>query len=73
MTGREWIDAYAASLGAEPPTEQEVEQVLALAGVAAHGSERIAAPVAAWIAGRAGIELGEAIRLAQEIPAAGSG
>jgi 1,6-anhydro-N-acetylmuramate kinase len=42
--------------------------VLDLAGVAAHSSQRIAAPVAAWMAGRAGVGLDEAMRLAEQVP-----
>ena len=57
MDAREWIDAFAAELGAEPPSDDEVEAVLDLAAVAAHSSERIAAPVACWVGGRAGASL----------------
>jgi hypothetical protein len=59
LNGREWIDAFAAELGVEPPSTAEVKAVLDLAAVAAHSSERIAAPVACWIGGRAGKSLGE--------------
>ena len=41
--------------------------MLALAGVAAHGSERIAAPVSTWLAARAGMDLEEALRIAREV------
>ena len=41
--------------------------MLDLAGEAAHSSERIAAPVACWLAGRAGVDLDEAMRLAKEV------
>lgn len=57
MKAKAWLDAYAAELGVEPPTDDEIEQVLAIAGEAAHSSERIAAPVACWIGGRAGASL----------------
>ena len=67
MDGREWIEAYAARLGIEPPSEQEAKEVLALVGVAARDSERSAAPVAAWMAGQAGVTLDEARRLAKDI------
>ncbi len=43
--------------------------MLALAGEAAHASERIAAPVACWLSARAGVELEEAMRLAREVGA----
>ncbi len=59
MNAREWIDAFAAELGADPPTEDEIKQLLDLAAVAAHSSERIAAPVACWIGGRTGATLEE--------------
>ncbi len=45
--------------------------ILALAGVAAHSSERIAAPIACWVAGRHGVTLEGAMRVAQELVAAG--
>jgi hypothetical protein len=59
MNAREWIDAFAAEIGTDPPTDAEIEQILDLAGVAAHSSERIAAPVACWIGGRVGASLEE--------------
>ena len=46
MNAREWIDAFAEELGAEPPTDDEFRRLLDLAGLAAHSSERVAAPVA---------------------------
>jgi hypothetical protein len=57
MNAREWIDGFAAEIGAEPPSDEEVEAILDLAAVAAHSSERIAAPIACWIGGRAGTSL----------------
>ncbi len=35
-----------------PPSAEQVEALLDLAAVAAHSSERTAAPIACWIAGR---------------------
>jgi Domain of unknown function (DUF6457) len=64
MTGREWIDEFAARLGVEAPDEHTVEALLDLAGVAAHASERIAAPIACWLVGRAGLNPAEAKALA---------
>jgi hypothetical protein len=59
MNAREWIDAFAAEIGADPPSNEEVKEILDLAAVAAHASERIAAPVACWIGGAAGASLAE--------------
>ena len=67
MTAQEWIAAYADKLEAVAPSEVEFEQVLALAGVAAHASERMAAPVACWLAATAGIPLDTALELAKEV------
>jgi Domain of unknown function (DUF6457) len=67
MNAPEWLAAYADRLGAPAPTSEEIDAVLALAGVAAHTSERIAAPVACWMSARAGVNLDDAMRLAQEV------
>jgi hypothetical protein len=62
-----WLAAYAELLGAGAPTTDELKAVLDLAGVAAHASERIAAPVACWLAAKAGVGLEEAIALAHQV------
>jgi hypothetical protein len=67
MTAREWIDAYAAALGVDAPDEGTVEALLDLAGVAAHASERTAAPITCWLIGQAGIGVDEARRLADDL------
>ena len=67
MNAREWIDAFCAELGAEPPTADEFKAILDLAAVAAHSSERVAAPVACWAAGRAGVSLEEAQAAAERV------
>ena len=59
MNAHEWIDAFAAELGTEAPTNDEFKQLLDLAAVAAHSSERIAAPIACWVGGRVGASLDE--------------
>jgi hypothetical protein len=41
--------------------------ILNLAGEAAHASERIAAPVACWVAASAGVPLDRALAVAREI------
>ena len=67
MTAREWLSAYAERLGVPAPTDAELDALLELAGVAAHASERIAAPLACWLTARAGIEPGPALALAREV------
>jgi hypothetical protein len=67
MTGREWVDAFAAALGVAPPDEREVETLLRLAGHAAHNSERWAAPLACWVVARAGVDPVTALEQARKI------
>lgn len=67
MNAPDWLAAYAGKLGVPAPTKDELKAVLDLAGEAAHSSERIAAPVACWLAARAGADLDEAMRLAREV------
>ena len=66
-SGREWIAAFAAKIGTEAPDEATVERLLELAGCAAHASERIAAPIACYLVGRAGLEPGAALEKAREV------
>lgn len=61
---RAWVAAYAERVGVPAPTDEEFEAILELAAVAAHASERVAAPVACWLAGRAGIDLVAALAAA---------
>jgi hypothetical protein len=63
---RTWIAGFAARLGTEPPDEATVETLLELAGVAAHASERTAAPIACWLVGRAGRSAADALAIAEE-------
>ncbi len=67
MNANDWLAAYAERLGVSAPTKDELKAVLDLAGEAAHSSQRIAAPVACWLAAKAGVDLDEAMRLAREV------
>lgn len=67
MDGTEWIAEFAAEAGISPPTDEEVQQLLALAGIAAHASERTAAPISCWIAARAGLTAADARALAARL------
>jgi len=64
-TGVEWVEAFATQLGVAPPDEAAIEQLLDLAGVAAHASERLAAPLACYLVGQAGLSPAEALDLAR--------
>jgi hypothetical protein len=71
MTADEWIATFAERLGVPPPDPATVDTLLALAGTAAHASERTAAPIACYLVGRAGLDAADAGRLAEEIAPAG--
>jgi len=66
-TAREWIEAFACELGAPPPDPESVDAVLELAAIAAHASERIAAPVACWLGGASGKSIDELRAIAARV------
>ena len=70
MTGREWIAQFAVRLGVEAPDDKTIETLLALAGDAAHASERTAAPIACYLVGRAQVDPQTARLAAREIGSA---
>ncbi|MGI8863150.1 MAG: DUF6457 domain-containing protein [Solirubrobacteraceae bacterium] len=71
MNAMQWLAAYAEKLGTEAPTPEEFKTLLDLAGVAAHSSERVAAPVSCWLAAQAGVGPAEALAYARELEANG--
>ncbi len=71
MTDREWMEALSARLGVEPPTADEHDAILRLAGVAAHASQRTAAPSTAWMAARSGRPLAEVLEAAEALASQG--
>lgn len=67
MTFEEWVRRYAQDLGLEAPSAEEIEQVLRLAAAAAHGSQRQAAPIASWLAGKTGRPIAELADVAERL------
>jgi hypothetical protein len=67
VTRDEWISEFASRAGVDAPSVEEIRSLLDLAGRAAHASERTAAPLACWIAGRAGIPLPVLLEIAGEL------
>jgi len=63
----EWLERFATLLGVEAPADDDIDALLALAGIAAHASERTAAPLSTWLAGRAGVAPAEAKAAAQRL------
>ena len=67
MNATGWLAAYARELGTDAPTQDEFKMLLDLAAEAAHSSERVAAPVACWLAARAGVSPAEALDRARAV------
>ncbi len=66
-TATDWLAGFAERIGLPAPTQDEVDTLLELAGVAAHASQRIAAPIACWLVGRTDLTPGDALAIAKEI------
>jgi hypothetical protein len=63
-----WLAVFAEELGDSPPTPEELQGLLDVARHAAHRSQRQAAPIATWIAGRSGLPVAEVLRLVEQDP-----
>ncbi len=57
VTAEAWLAAFADSLGVAAPDADDVQRLLEIAGVAAHASERTAAPIACYLIGLSGRDL----------------
>jgi hypothetical protein len=73
MNATQWLAAFAEKVGTSPPSTEEFKQLLDLAGEAAHASERVAAPVACWVAAKAGVPPAQALELAKTVAPAPDG
>jgi Domain of unknown function (DUF6457) len=67
MTAQEWVRTFAEQAGAPPPSDEQMDEILRLAAVAAHSSERIAAPIACWVAGTTGRPIAELREVAERL------
>ena len=66
-TADEWVAGFARRLGLAEPSDQEVAGILDLARVAAHQSERRAAPLACWLAAMADLSPEQALAMAESM------
>lgn len=67
MSREQWVIKFCRSIGIPPPSNEEMGALLKLAATAAHSSERPAAPLACWAAGRSGRSASELQRIADLI------
>ncbi len=73
MTAEEWIRTFAEEIGCAPPDQAQMDQILRLASVAAHASERRAAPIACYLAGTTTTPLAQLIERAEGVAEAAGG
>ena len=66
MTAEEWVRTFAEQIGTDPPDRQQMDEILRLASVAAHASERKAAPIACYLAGVTGTPVADLIATAEK-------
>jgi hypothetical protein len=67
LTAEEWIRTFAEQIGRNPPDQNDMDEILRLASVAAHASERIAAPIACYLAGATGRPVTQLIAVAERV------
>jgi hypothetical protein len=67
MTAEEWTRTFAEEIGCDPPAPDRMEEILRLASVAAHASERKAAPIACYLAGTTQTPLPDLIAAAERV------
>ena len=64
---QDWLAGFAAEVGTALPTREEQDVLLELAAIAAHASERTAAPITCWMAARAGVEPRDALAIGKRL------
>lgn len=67
MTASEFLTAFAAEVGVDLPSDEDTDTLLELASIAAHASERLAAPIASWIGGASALPAAELLAAAQRV------
>jgi hypothetical protein len=64
-----WLEDFIAQVGGGSLSDEDRETILELAGVAAHASERMAAPLTCWVAAKANLTPAMALELARSLAA----
>ena len=62
-----WLSSFAQACGSPAPSPAEIAQLLKLAAVAAHASERTAAPLTCWMAARSQMPLTDLLGVAASL------
>jgi hypothetical protein len=72
MTASDFPTAFAAEIGAPVPAGADFDALLAVASVAAHGSERLAAPLSCWMGGVSGLPADELLAAVRRVAPSGT-
>ena len=67
MNAETFLKRFAERAGVAEPSPDDIAVLLDVAGVAAHNSERVAAPITCWLAAKAGLSPEEAYAIANDI------
>lgn len=70
MDPQQWVRTLATALDVPTPTDDEVADLLSLAGTAAHTAERWVAPISCWLLARAGVDPAEGRAVVERLAAA---
>lgn len=73
MDPHQWIRTLATALDVDPPSQDEVDDLLSLAGTAAHSAERWVAPISCWLIARADVPPADARAVVERLAAAARG
>lgn len=73
VTAQEFLAAFAAQIGVAAPTAQEFDTLLEVAAIAAHASERVAAPLACWLGGTSALPAADLLAAARAVATAPEG
>jgi len=65
VTVDEFLEAFAGQIGVPVPSREEADALLEVASIAAHASERAAAPLACWMGGASGLPPAELLAAAR--------
>jgi hypothetical protein len=71
MDSSTWLRTFLAAIDGTLLSDADTAAILELAGVAAHASERMAAPLTCWAAAASGLTPDAAVAIARSLAAEG--
>ena len=62
-----WVNEFAEALNLGSVSQEDIDSLLDIAGIAAHTSARTAAPITCWLIGKSGKSPQEALEIARSL------